>query len=1004
MRPKLKTAYPGSAAPVPIFPLLFLLGLLGALPASAQPEAKAETAQRVFTDLVRAMGDGRTPPELVLVSDHTGGDVQVAFYDPQQNTVSLEERAYDLCIAQGPDSLDALASLLGHELAHYYKDHGWVGDFGSGFADLQVGKTLKKLRRHAGKLVEIETEADFFGGLFGYVAGYNTLGATPALLDAIYAEYELEDRLHGYPPLPERRQIAARSQQQLANLIPVFELGRQLLLIGHHLQAARAFDYIARTFPSREILNNSAVARALAAMELLGDQPLAYPFEIDAHTRLQRGKSRSDADPRTAQRLLEDARGLFELAARKDPAYATAYTNLACIAALQDATAQALLYAETALALAQQSGEPLPLANAYIARGIARLQQDSPQPELARADFQRAQNANPAMAHLNLAGLEGTPLPAARPARPNPPEPLPFAAETIRDNYDLVVELPGDQDRAFLFVKETTHWRALLLDTGESTIAFVSTQAGFAGATVQQIRLGTSGNQIAADYGAPQRHIAGRQATYHIYEKPRIIFHTDAQDRVAGWTLYEVEDLFYKPSPQLDQPRPAPQAKLGLVSSRVDIANEPRHALVIGNGAYPNAPLDNSPNDAQAMATALEETGFTVTLLTDADHDRMRQAIRTFGDQLGQGGVGLFYYAGHGVQVDEQNFLVPIDADLSRPDELEDSCILASAISRKMERAQNRVNILILDACRNNPFTGRYRSQAMGLAGMDATIGSLVAYATAPGKVAADGSGQNGLYTAHLLEHLKTPGLKIHDLFMRVRNAVRGASNGQQIPWESSSLTGDFYFVPPAEMVAQNQAAPPDEMVQIGDFYLDTYEVTNAAFADFLNKAGNQREGGVPWLDSGDEDALIQERDGRFSARPGYAYHPVVEVTWYGARAFCQWAGKRLPADAEWSYSGVYPWGNDAPDSGETYRANYAGGDDGFAGLAPVGSFPQGASVHGAQDLAGNVWEWVDAPKGHRQRLRGGSYFNDEQYLQGDHFYWSDPSLSFDHVGFRCAR
>jgi hypothetical protein len=172
---------------------------------------------------------------------------------------------------QGPDSLDALASLMAHELAHYYKDHGWVGDFGNGFADLSVGKKLKKLKRQAAKIVEIETQADYFGGLFGYLAGYNTLGVPPALLNAIYAEYQLEEPLAGYPSLAERREIARRSQRQLAALVPVFEAGNYLMLTGHYAQAAGAFDYIARTFPSREILNNGGVVRALESLEGLSD-------------------------------------------------------------------------------------------------------------------------------------------------------------------------------------------------------------------------------------------------------------------------------------------------------------------------------------------------------------------------------------------------------------------------------------------------------------------------------------------------------------------------------------------------------------------------------------------------------------------------------------------------------------------------------------------------------------------------------------------------------------
>ena len=489
-----------------IIAILVALSLSSALPTCAQTNAKAQIAQRVFADLVRAMGDGRTPPELKLLSDDSEATMRVAFFDPAQNTISLEERAYDLCVAQGPDSLNALASLLAHELAHYYKDHGWVGDFGNGFADLGVGKTLKKLRRNAGKLVEIETEADYFGGLFGYVAGYNTLGITPVLLDAIYAEYELEEQLHGYPALAERREIAARSKRQLAELIPVFAVGQQLLAIGHHAQAGRTFDYIARTFPSREILNNSGVARALQAVALIDGQPFAYPFELDASTRLRQGVSRSGTDARIIQRLLEYARGLFEIAARKDPGYATAYINLACIAALQKQGQQALLYAEHALTLAEQHNNPLTTANALIARGLARLQQDATQTAAARADFAQAHSANPALAELNLNALAGTPWPEQRQtAAAKTPEPLPFAAEEIRKDPDLIVELPGEKDRVFLFAKNTAEWQGLLLDTGESTITFLSTRENYTGATRQQIGLGTASekNQPRLRPGAP---------------------------------------------------------------------------------------------------------------------------------------------------------------------------------------------------------------------------------------------------------------------------------------------------------------------------------------------------------------------------------------------------------------------------------------------------------------------------------------------------------------------
>ena len=224
---------------------------------------------------------------------------------------------------------------------------------------------------------------------------------------------------------------------------------------------------------------------------------------------------------------------------------------------------------------------------------------------------------------------------------------------------------------------------------------------------------------------------------------------------------------------------------------------ESRTALIIGNSAYASAYLPNPVNDANDMARILKGCGFSIFKETDADRSQMRSVIREFGDALEKkGGVGLFYYAGHGVQVRGENYLVPVGSDVNSEDEVEDECLKVSAVLRKMETAGNRLNIIVLDACRNNPFARSYRSSQKGLARMDAPTGSILAYATAPGSVAADGTGRNGLYTAMLLKYLKQPGLEIGKLFRLVRIEVLRNSGKKQVPWESSSLTGEFYFVP----------------------------------------------------------------------------------------------------------------------------------------------------------------------------------------------------------------
>jgi uncharacterized caspase-like protein len=206
-----------------------------------------------------------------------------------------------------------------------------------------------------------------------------------------------------------------------------------------------------------------------------------------------------------------------------------------------------------------------------------------------------------------------------------------------------------------------------------------------------------------------------------------------------------------------------------------------RIALVIGNGNYQFNPLVNPVNDANDITAALKKCNFTVIKTINATRQEMRQSIRRFGEAIVEGdAVGLFYYSGHAIQVEGENYLVPIGAGVYGEDEVEDECLKVSSVLRKMETARNRLNIIVLDACRDNPFGGGFRSSTRGLAKMDAPIGSIFAFSTAPGSVAADGTGRNGLYTSVLLKHLLTPSLEIGQLFRRVRIEVIAASEDKR--------------------------------------------------------------------------------------------------------------------------------------------------------------------------------------------------------------------------------
>jgi hypothetical protein len=232
-----------------------------------------------------------------------------------------------------------------------------------------------------------------------------------------------------------------------------------------------------------------------------------------------------------------------------------------------------------------------------------------------------------------------------------------------------------------------------------------------------------------------------------------------------------------------------------------------RVALVVGNDRYAPEPLANAGRGAREIAAALRRSGFEVIEVTDASKAQMESAIERMRSALqGRRGVGLFYYAGHAVQIEWRNFMVPIDAALRVPRDVAAQTVDVSKVLDAFAAAGTRTNIIVLDACRDNPFgsTGR----AAGLAPMDAPPRSFLAYSTAPGNVAEDGAeGGHSLYTYYLLQELARPKSRIEDVFKRVRLQVRQRTNGRQVPWESTSLEDEFSFDDPAGTAAKMDEA-----------------------------------------------------------------------------------------------------------------------------------------------------------------------------------------------------
>jgi len=255
------------------------------------------------------------------------------------------------------------------------------------------------------------------------------------------------------------------------------------------------------------------------------------------------------------------------------------------------------------------------------------------------------------------------------------------------------------------------------------------------------------------------------------------------QDKVYKQNIVINNNTFIEPESIIPKPSPIIERRL---------------ALVIGNSKYRHGGnLANSVNDAIAMKNVLEKLGFKVLKCENGNQKKMKKAIDEFGKKLKSYNVGLFFYAGHGIQVRGNNYLIPIGAKLENENDVEYDTVRADRVLSKMESAGCTTNIVILDACRDNPFerTWRRNTKGIGLAFMNAPAGSIIAYATSPGSTASDGIEKNGIYTSAILDNIQIPNITIEQMFKRVRQRTIELSNNKQVPWETTSLRGNFYFL-----------------------------------------------------------------------------------------------------------------------------------------------------------------------------------------------------------------
>ena len=489
---------------------------------------------------------------------------------------------------------------------------------------------------------------------------------------------------------------------------------------------------------------------------------------------------------------------------------------------------------------------------------------------------------------------------------------------------------------------------------------------------------------------------------------------------------------------------------------------ELRTALVIGNGHYADGRLKNPVNDATDMATTLQRLGFAVILKKEARQKEMEEAIRDFGNRLKRGGAGLFFYAGHGIQISGRNYLIPIGARIEREMDAKYKAINAEMILDEMANAGNPLNIVILDACRDNPLGRSLRSAGRGLAIIsEAPQGTFITYSTSPGKTAADGTGRNSPYTAALLQAIAEPGLPIEQVFKKVRQRLSRETGNRQIPWEVSSLQGDFYFSPgragEAPVARQREETPAQEPVPpaeregyaMGPRPSPTQETLTDPVTgmEFVFVKGGCFEMGDTFGDGEVDEKPVHSvcvsdfHMGKFEVtqaqwekvmgsnpshfRKGGSY-PVEEVSWNDAQEFIgklnRMTGKsyRLPTEAEWEYAARSGGKREkwAGTSSEADLADYVW----YAKNAGDSTHPAGEKKPnglGLYDMSGNVWEWcgdwygkdyyASSPRdnptgpssGESRVYRGGSWYNIPRHVRATHRYCSSPNFRSTDLCFR---
>ncbi len=528
---------------------------------------KYTVAKTVYENLVTAYGISKTPPTLIIKPKGLTGRQQILMYYPGEHPkIVMDEQVYDLCVSMGKDSINALAALLGHELAHHFKDHNWCSSFSFLLGD--TSRLIKEIKEADKKQkISFESQADDNGIFYSYIAGYPTNDVMPRLLESIYSHYKMPDKLPGYPSKNERIAIAKKRAEEVSKLIPIFDASEFLFCLREYSQAYSCLNFLAEKFPSREVHNDAGVCKLLNAVNYIGSDllPFMLPIEFDPNTRLKNTGDRggNELDEREKERIktenIKAALLQFDKAIQRDPSYTNAKINKGCCYLLQKNNAYAIGIATELINNSNGYLNSNDLSKAHTLRAIAYWQDNKK--EEAIQDFEKAKKTNDNSItrynseihqQLKKSTLEAVLYFVYNYFKSddkkilNPEKALNPNQESINGqnakNYSSSspsnsIRIYSDTSALINATIDKTFGRLQFLQNNYQS-NFLFTKKGYSLKTAQGLLLGSSKKTLEEKYGEPSYKLNVVNGEYYIYLKSKISFLIDKKGNISKWFLF----------------------------------------------------------------------------------------------------------------------------------------------------------------------------------------------------------------------------------------------------------------------------------------------------------------------------------------------------------------------------------------------------------------------------------------------------------------------------------